>query len=346
MIEQIYPISFLISLGALTGWFFYREDNKKSKLLSTIFYLSIIVYVISWALEGADLIYKLKVLGREMSVLVAMPFLLSFFRKNKVVFVALLFAVLGGMDYFYFDHLKSTFIQNEEISIIEPIKIKVDENGELLIEMKEGTGVSSLQALIDKHRLIINSAFDPNYKDLTDLDDCYIIDVPNNLNTELQDLIAAIRSVENVNWVETNEQYELDPLELTIARESPKSKIDYGLNDPGVKDLWGFKVMDMNALYETLRTVQPKKKALVAVLDTGVDANHEDLKANYISSKSNSDVDQVGHGTHCAGIVAAVSNNGKGIASFSQTNEYVQITSLKVLNFLELGHKNPSLMEL
>jgi thermitase len=89
--------------------------------------------------------------------------------------------------------------------------------------------------------------------------------------------------------------------------------------------------MKVANLFEILKTAKPKKEALIAILDTGVDAAHEDLAANFSSTQAKYDTDKAGHGTHCAGIAAAVSNNGKGVASFSQTNDYVQVTSIKVL---------------
>lgn len=55
----------------------------------------------------------------------------------------------------------------------------------------------------------------------------------------------------------------------------------------------------------------------VAVVDSGIDTSHPDLKdaiSEYKNFLRGSDKDFVGHGTHVAGIVAATANNGLGIS--------------------------------
>ncbi|PIZ14925.1 hypothetical protein COY51_06940, partial [Candidatus Desantisbacteria bacterium CG_4_10_14_0_8_um_filter_39_17] len=75
---------------------------------------------------------------------------------------------------------------------------------------------------------------------------------------------------------------------------------------------------------------------VVAVVDTGVDTDHIDLLANLTSPKGydfvNGDSDPNdghGHGTHVAGIIAAVTNNNTGVAGISW---YSKILAVKVLS--------------
>ena len=58
---------------------------------------------------------------------------------------------------------------------------------------------------------------------------------------------------------------------------------------------------------------------VIAIVDTGVDLDHPDLKDKLVQGYDYVDNDDVpddvgGHGTHCAGIAAASSNNKKGVA--------------------------------
>jgi thermitase len=78
---------------------------------------------------------------------------------------------------------------------------------------------------------------------------------------------------------------------------------------------------------------------VVAVIDTGVDINHPDLMDQFVQgynfiNEGRDPLDDVGHGTHVAGVVSAVVNNVEGIAGMSWYNK---IMPIKVLDHTGAG---------
>ncbi|MFA6451222.1 MAG: S8 family serine peptidase, partial [bacterium] len=81
---------------------------------------------------------------------------------------------------------------------------------------------------------------------------------------------------------------------------------------------WGYEKIRMN---EVWGAVVPAGAPVIALIDTGIDANHPDLinqiieGHNFVDPAVPSDVsDQSGHGTAVAGVIAAKPDNGLGIA--------------------------------
>ncbi|MFD0715105.1 S8 family peptidase [Paenibacillus sp. GCM10027626] len=72
---------------------------------------------------------------------------------------------------------------------------------------------------------------------------------------------------------------------------------------------------------------------LIAVLDTGVQSDHPDLKGRLASGMNITDPnkapeDDVGHGTHVSGIIAAAVNNGEGVAGITWLNKVMPVKVL------------------
>lgn len=94
-------------------------------------------------------------------------------------------------------------------------------------------------------------------------------------------------------------------------------------NDPQYSQQYGPQQMGAPAAWSSIG--YGSSNIVVAVLDTGIRATHQDLAANYIGGYDyvNNDAtpnDDCGHGTHVSGTVAAVTDNGIGVAGVSQAS--------------------------
>lgn len=100
-----------------------------------------------------------------------------------------------------------------------------------------------------------------------------------------------------------------------------KRKADVAPNDAGWIYQWGLSRIQAADAWNLQKG---NHGVLVAVVDTGIYYTHADLASNYVSRGYdwvNGDADPMddnGHGTHCAGIIAAVLNNSIGIAGLAQ----------------------------
>jgi len=76
----------------------------------------------------------------------------------------------------------------------------------------------------------------------------------------------------------------------------------------------------------------------VCVIDTGVDNTHKDLAGKIINgvdfvNNDTTPMDDFGHGTHVAGIIAAVQNNAEGIAGVAYNAKVVAVKALDAQGF-------------
>eukprot|EP00929_Paragymnodinium_shiwhaense_P033901 TRINITY_DN1852_c0_g1_i1.p1 TRINITY_DN1852_c0_g1~~TRINITY_DN1852_c0_g1_i1.p1 ORF type:complete len:1285 (-),score=326.91 TRINITY_DN1852_c0_g1_i1:248-4033(-) len=131
-------------------------------------------------------------------------------------------------------------------------------------------------------------------------------------------------------------------------------------DDPLFSELWGMEVTSQNGIDAVKAwsrfTGQNSSGIVVGVIDTGIDYTHEDLKnqmwhnpgeipdngidddgngiiddvygANFVTDSGDPFDDNV-HGTHCAGTIAAIGNNGIGVAGVAWGG--VKLMALKFL---------------
>ena len=99
--------------------------------------------------------------------------------------------------------------------------------------------------------------------------------------------------------------------QATKVPNDPSYNLQYGPAQMKLPQAWNFST--------------GKASVVIAVIDTGINPTHEDLKNKIVAGQydfSDNDADATddtgsGHGSHCAGIAAAETNNGIGVAGAS-----------------------------
>ena len=141
--------------------------------------------------------------------------------------------------------------------------------------------------------------------------DVLVVNVPQSTENRV---ITALSKNPNVEYAEPNF--------LAFATFTPNDPYfatnQWGLENTSqtIKDQTGNVDADINA--PTAWDTTAGSSIKIAILDTGIDQDHEDLSAKIVLEKNfttSSTVDDLyGHGTHVGGIAAAVTNNGLGVS--------------------------------
>ncbi len=102
-------------------------------------------------------------------------------------------------------------------------------------------------------------------------------------------------------------------------------------NDRYYDKQWGLDMIDLNYGWNQ---ETGDRSIRIAVIDTGVDADHPDLSGRIdIENAYNFTIDEMkdnyGHGTHVAGIIAALTDNNQGVAGVSWAGEILPVKALE-----------------
>ena len=160
-----------------------------------------------------------------------------------------------------------------------------------------------------------------------------IVEIPSGKDISPQQFIATYKRFKN-----EVEYAELDySVEAVLTPNDPyySSSGSWGQSFP---DLWGIRKIQSASAWDL---TSGSTAVIVAVIDTGIDYNHPDLKDNILRDAQgkvvgydfvNNDadpIDDMGHGTHCAGTIGAVGNNALGVVG---VNWKVKIMPVKFLD--------------
>ena len=176
-----------------------------------------------------------------------------------------------------------------------------------------------------------------------DLSQLYLITLSENSPKREHELIEKLSSLAEVEYAEPNYIcFALGDAELAMGNEQlGVADATAVVNDPMYSLQWGIPACGIDNLL-TAPKLDTSWRPIIAIIDTGVDVDHPDLQDNIWTNTAeqnganNQDddgngfkddihgwdfVNQTGdmhdfnsHGTHCAGIAGAVTNNGIGIA--------------------------------
>ena len=323
--ELFYPATllFLIVMVSIGLSLIYRQ--KKNKSLNILIFFAVVFYFVSFFSNYNLQFFMIAWFIRDLLIFIISIKIWTLYLKHKRSFIIGIFLIALGIGFWFYRVGSLSFTK------ASPTIFENNMEAELLFEIKNKAQLSQVRDLLSRFKPEISSAF-PQIQDTlnTELDNCYTIDIKDTSILNL--LIDTLEKSGLTNWIENNEVYILSPIEkLGYDSIIPTAFMGNSFNDPYVSRLWGFRYMEIDSLTDLLKKRKPVKKARIFILDTGVDGMHEDLTDNYISLSDKYDKDTDQHGTHCAGIACAVSNNKKGIASLNLTGEFTEITSITVL---------------
>jgi len=321
----------LLTALALSLWFWRRNFKDASLwMVATYVGVGLIAYNDFSAITVTGSSAFPKIL-KDFIMLGMVGFVQSMAVKKQIsvwMAVVLIFGMFAAVHY-----LDELINSEEGLETFTAINSTTDS---YLVELREGSQVDELLVFAEQSGYDIERAFFPENASQTYLDNYYTLSVP----VAQRGVEQALSSLATVRYSEPNETIQLEPFIIPgDESEFEAGTSSLSINDPFTSEQWAMEVLNMDDYYQILQEQSPRKQAKVVILDTGVDGSHEDLVDNYFSIETKYDNDPHGHGTHCAGVAAGVTNNGLGIGSLAGGSDspFVEVSSIKVLSAGGMG---------
>lgn len=238
-----------------------------------------------------------------------------------------------------------TLAGDSATSVMSKMGIKLSaESGtgsKLLIKMKAGKSIKKISAARSVKNYDVSKAEPVAEKDAL-LKDLYVFDLDEQLPEGMS--AKAVTKVANQSVKQIEALPEVEYVEKSQSFQAHAADIQYphqwSLANRGQNG--GTKGSDIqNAALQNLVNKRNLRETVIAVVDTGVDGSLADLQGSVDMSigKNFLDPDEpatddLGHGTHVAGIIAASANNDYSMAGI---NQRARIMPVKVLNAMGTG---------
>ncbi len=351
--NQVYVHGFALSTTALLAWLLVGPRSWVARVLPVLVVGGLTLWFAGLAVSAGSVPDKLFLVGRDLVLQALTIYLVGLLKKHPNILVpALILAYL--FYYLYGREAQLDYLQQAATptgvwsapGAANTAVYELDPDAELLVLVNGEAQLASFARELEQRDLPVpERAFPELEADWasrepgSDLARTYTVDLPAPADADR--VIAQLQALGLDLYVEHNEQLRIPALETTAQAPltGPQNPADLGLDDPYVPQQWSLTAWPYAAFAKTSSALRDRlRPARLFVLDSGVDATHEDLSDNYRSLNKSYDRDPIGHGTHVAGIAAGVARNKRGIAGWFPAGQHeMTVTSVRVLNALGAG---------
>lgn len=250
------------------------------------------------------------------------------------------------------DEFMEELYADEQVKVVNPVYHRPDMfsktgfsfSAQLMVKLQPKVPVEEFKALIKRLKDVEDVTPEPNLLG----DDVRLIQikVPQQRHAlDLADEIAELKIVESTepDWIQLNSSINSPDDTYYLGKDENNQDLNEWDATKGYQwNLHKIKFQEAWDWADNNITVK-RKNVVIAIMDTGFDLEHDDLKKKYVDKKNwlnvpmyfhlhktllkdtttppklndpliNYPQDYYGHGTCCAGIAAAETGNGKGIA--------------------------------